>query len=154
MKAVLQRVSYARSVTEGKISGETGEGLLIFLGVFEGDGGEEAGFLAQKCAELRIFSDKNDKMNLSLLDTGGGALVVSNFTLCANARKGRRPSFTASAPPERANALYEYFISKLKEAGVKRVESGIFGADMKIELSNSGPVTIILDTREIMPGKV
>lgn len=150
MKAILQRVRRARVEIEGKPVGEIGQGLMVLLGVLEGDGVEQADFLAEKAANLRIFEDGNGKMNRSLLDIGGGMLIVSNFTLCADARHGRRPSFTASAKPETANALYERFIAAVKDTGVSPVESGRFGADMQVTLQNDGPVTIILDTDEIM----
>ncbi|WP_101909559.1 D-aminoacyl-tRNA deacylase [Marasmitruncus massiliensis] len=150
MKAILQRVRRARVEIEGKPVGEIGQGLMVLLGVLEGDGVEQADFLAEKAANLRIFEDENGKMNRSLLDIGGGMLIVSNFTLCADARHGRRPSFTASAKPETANALYERFIAAVKDTGVSPVESGRFGADMQVTLQNDGPVTIILDTDEIM----
>lgn len=150
MKAILQRVRRARVEIEGKPVGEIGQGLMVLLGVLEGDGVEQADFLAEKAANLRIFEDGSGKMNRSLLDIGGGMLIVSNFTLCADARHGRRPSFTASAKPETANALYERFIAAVKDTGVSPVESGRFGADMQVTLQNDGPVTIILDTDEIM----
>ena len=120
------------------------------LGVKQGDTEKEADFLASKVANLRVFSDENDKMNLSLLDIGGEALVISNFTLYADCSHGRRPSFINAEKPDKANELYEYFCSKLKEQGVVSVEKGEFGADMKVSLLNDGPVTIILDTEEIM----
>lgn len=150
MKAILQRVRYARVEIAGKAVGEIGQGLMVLLGVLEGDDVEQADFLAEKAANLRIFEDENGKMNRSLLDIGGGMLIVSNFTLCADARHGRRPSFTASAKPETANSLYERFIAAVKDTGVSPVESGSFGADMQVALQNDGPVTIILDTDEIM----
>lgn len=150
MKAILQRVRYARVEIEGKTVGEIAQGLMVLLGVLEGDDVEQADFLAEKAANLRIFEDENGKMNRSLLDIGGGMLIVSNFTLCADARHGRRPSFTDSAKPEIANSLYERFIAAVKDTGVRPVETGEFGADMQVTLQNDGPVTIILDTDEIM----
>ncbi len=150
MKAILQRVRRAHVEIEGKTVGEIGQGFMVLLGVLEGDGVEQADFLAEKAANLRIFEDENGKMNRSLLDIGGGMLIVSNFTLCADARHGRRPSFTASAKPETANVLYERFIAAVKDTGVSPVASGRFGADMQVTLQNDGPVTIILDTDEIM----
>lgn len=145
MKAILQRVSRASVEVEGQVTGEIGVGLLILLGVAEGDppGSEE--LLARKAAGLRIFRDEAGKMNLSLCDIGGSALVVSQFTLLADCRKGRRPSFTGAAPPEEANARYERFCELLRAEGVK-VETGRFGADMNVSLLNQGPVTIVLDT--------
>ena len=123
---------------------------MVLLGVVDGDGVDEADFLAEKAVNLRIFSDENDKMNRSLLDTGGGMLVVSNFTLCADARHGRRPSFTNAAKPETANSLYERFVAAVKDEGVSQVQTGVFGADMLVSIQNDGPVTILLDTDEIM----
>ena len=151
MKAVLQRVSKASVTIDGKIVGEIGQGLMVLLGVTEQDDVEQADFLAAKTAGLRIFSDEKDKMNLSLLDVGGGMLVVSNFTLCADAKKGKRPSYTKAAPPQQANALYQRFIAAVKDEGVVLVQTGEFGADMQVDISNDGPVTILLDTEEIMP---
>lgn len=151
MRAILQRVTAASVTIDGKRVGEIGKGLMILLGVKEGDTAKEAEFLAAKCAELRIFTDENDKMNLSVRDVEGGALVVSNFTLCADCKKGRRPSFVAAARPDEANTLYEYFAACLGENGVSQVERGVFGADMAVEIHNDGPVTILLDTADIMP---
>ena len=151
MKAVLQRVTEGSVAVDGAIAGEIGPGLVILLGVVQGDTGQHARFLAEKVARLRIFEDGAGKLNRSLLDMGGEALVISNFTLCANARKGNRPSFTASADPGTAERLYEYFSDVLKESGVAKVDKGVFGGDMQISLTNDGPVTIILDTDEIMP---
>lgn len=148
MKAVLQRVKRASVKVDGQITGQIEHGLLIFLGVFDGDTKEDVKKLMNKVPVLRIFTDENDKMNLSLLDVGGQALVVSQFTLCADCSHGRRPSFTASAPPSEANELYEHFSQSLRECGV-HVENGIFGADMAVELLNDGPVTIILDSKEL-----
>lgn len=149
MRAVLQRVSSASVEVEQKIIGQIGSGFLILLGVGQGDTEEEAQMLADKISQLRVFCDENDKMNLSLLDTAGGALVISNFTLYADCRKGRRPNFTNAAPPEPANALYAYFCSLLRQAGIARVEQGEFGAEMKVSLLNDGPVTILLDTDDL-----
>ena len=150
MRAVLQRVTSAQVKIEGEIKGECQQGFLVLLGVKQGDTEKEADFLANKVANLRIFSDENDKMNLSLLDIEGEALVISNFTLYADCSHGRRPNFLNAEKPEKANELYEYFCTRLKEQGVKSVEKGEFGADMKVSLLNDGPVTIILDTEEIM----
>lgn len=148
MKAVIQRVRHAKVTVGGRVTGETEKGYLILLGVMNGDTEEEAKILAKKTAELRIFRDENDKMNLSLLDVGGQALVVSQFTLCADVSHGRRPSFINSAPPKEAERLYEFFVSELLRNGVKKVETGEFGADMAVELLNEGPVTILFDTDE------
>jgi D-tyrosyl-tRNA(Tyr) deacylase len=122
----------------------------VLLGVQQGDSQKEADFLAKKIANLRVFCDENDKMNLSLLDIKGEALVISNFTLCADCSHGRRPSFINAEKPDNANLLYSYFCQQLKSQGVASVETGEFGADMKVSLLNNGPVTIILDTQEIM----
>ncbi len=151
MRALIQRVKYASVTVEGEKIGSINKGLLVLLGVGPQDTEEQADFLAEKCANLRIFVDENDKMNLSLLDIGGQMLVVSQFTLYADCKKGRRPSFIRAAAPDQANRLYEYFQQKVKDIGVETVEHGKFGADMKVELLNDGPVTIMLDTDEIMP---
>ena len=150
MRVVLQRVSFANVEINKEIKGKCDKGFLVLLGVKQGDTEKEADFLASKVANLRVFPDENDKMNLSLLDIGGEALVISNFTLYADCSHGRRPSFINAEKPDKANELYEYFCSKLKEKGVTSVEKGEFGADMKVSLLNDGPVTIILDTEEIM----
>ena len=146
MIAIIQRVLNARVTADGFLSGRADKGLLILLGVVDGDGEEQAELLAKKTANLRIFCDENDKMNLSLLDIDGDALVVSNFTLAADVRKGNRPSFTSAAAPDTAEQLYELYCRKLKENGVKSVETGKFGADMQITMTADGPVTITLDT--------
>ncbi len=151
MKAVIQRVTFADVKVDGKTIGEIENGFLILLGVCEGDKDSDADFLAKKTANMRIFEDENGKMNLSLLDTEGACLVVSQFTLCADCKKGNRPSFINSAKPDEANRLYEYFMEQLKMNGIKKVEHGIFGADMKVSLLNDGPVTIVLDTDIIKP---
>ncbi|MGN0475851.1 MAG: D-aminoacyl-tRNA deacylase, partial [Ruminococcus sp.] len=150
MRIVLQRVSFANVEINKEIKGKCQKGFLVLLGVKQGDTEKEADFLASKVANLRVFSDENDKMNLSLLDIGGGALVISNFTLYADCSHGRRPSFINAEKPEKANELYEYFCRQLSNQGVTSVEKGEFGADMKVSLLNDGPVTIILDTEEIM----
>lgn len=145
MRAVVQRVARA-SVTVGKAEvGAIERGLLILLGVTHDDGEEQVAWLANKVAGLRIFEDDEGKMNLSLLDVGGGALVVSQFTLYGDARRGRRPSFTAAARPEVAEPLCDRFVELLHEAGVTQVESGAFGAHMMVEIHNDGPVTLILE---------
>lgn len=149
MKAVIQRVTHASVKVDGKTVGSCGQGFLILLGVMAGDDEKEADKLVNKTVNLRIFEDENGKMNLSSLDIGGEMLVVSQFTLCADCTHGRRPSFTPSAPPDEANRLYEYFVRRLKENGISHVETGVFGADMKVELLNDGPVTIILDSNEL-----
>lgn len=149
MKAVIQRVTHASVKVDGETVGSCGPGFLILLGVMAGDDEKEADKLVNKTVNLRIFEDENGKMNLSSLDIGGEMLVVSQFTLCADCTHGRRPSFTPSAPPDVANRLYEYFVRRLKENGISHVETGVFGADMKVELLNDGPVTIILDSSEL-----
>ena len=149
MKAVIQRVKYATVKVDNKIIGECKQGFMILLGVIDGDTKEDADKLIKKISVLRIFEDENGKMNKSLLDIDGEILVVSQFTLAADCSHGRRPSFTASAPPDIANELYEYLVGELKTAGVKSVQTGEFGADMAVELLNDGPVTIILDSKEL-----
>lgn len=151
MKAVVQRVRSAKVEIDGAEKGAIGQGLMVLLGVAATDGEAETLFMAKKVANLRIFEDEGGKLNKSLLDIGGEALVVSNFTLIANAKKGNRPSFIEAARPELAIPLYEYFVQGLLDEGVPRVETGTFGADMQVEIHNDGPVTIVLDTEEIMP---
>ena len=149
MKAVIQRVKYSNVKIDGKIVGSCEQGFMILLGVSQGDTKEDADKLLKKVPVLRIFEDENGKMNKSLLDIDGSALVISQFTLLADCTHGRRPSFTNSAPPDIANELYEYFVDGMKKAGVKSVQTGEFGADMAVELVNDGPVTIILDSKEL-----
>lgn len=146
MKAVIQRVKNAEVTVEKETVGKIGEGFLVLLGVFENDTKAEAELLAKKVAMLRIFCDSEDKMNLSLLDVGGQALVVSNFTLCADTKKGNRPSFINAMEPIGADELYNYFCEQLKENGVNTVEKGRFRAEMEVSLVNDGPITIVLDT--------
>ena len=148
MRAVVQRVSRARVVVEGRVTGEIAAGAVVLLGVGRADTPESAAYLAEKTAHLRIFDDDQGKMNRSLLETGGAALVVSQFTLYADARGQRRPSFIQAAPPEDANHLYEEFVRALRALGV-RVETGVFQARMAVELSNDGPVTILLDSEKL-----
>jgi D-tyrosyl-tRNA(Tyr) deacylase len=145
MRAVVQRVKTAKVVVDGEVVGEIGHGLLIFLGVGVGDTSEDADFLASKIAHLRIFSDSNEKMNLSLLEITGEALVVSQFTLWGDCRKGRRPSFIQAADPDLANTLYQEFINFLKVKGI-RVAEGKFQEMMDVHLVNDGPVTMLLDS--------
>lgn len=149
MKAVLQRVCHARVTIDGEVSGEIGTGFLILLGVGPEDTEAEALYLARKCVGLRVFSDEQDKMNLALADVGGKILAVSQFTLYADCRKGKRPNFTGAAKGEQANRLYEYFVSCCRGLGVE-TQTGSFGADMKVELLNDGPVTILMDTDQLM----
>ena len=145
MRALIQKVSQASVKVDEQTRGQIGGGFLILLGVGHGDGTKEADWLAEKVAHLRIFEDDQGKMNRSLVDVEGEALVVSQFTLFADCSRGRRPSFTAAAPPERATELYEYFVEKLR-GWVKKVETGVFQTHMQVGLINSGPVTIWLDT--------
>lgn len=151
MKAVIQRVASASVEVDGKIVGNCNQGYLILLGVADTDTEIDAELLCRKISALRIFKDENEKMNLSIRDIDGEVLVISQFTLLANYRHGNRPDFLASAKPEEANRLYEYF-KQLMSAEVRRVESGIFGADMKVSLLNDGPVTICMDS-EILKKK-
>lgn len=146
MRAVIQRVAHASVTVDGRTVGAIENGFLVLLGVREGDTERQAELLAEKTVKLRVFKDDAEKMNLSLTDVGGEVLVVSQFTICADCKKGNRPSFDRAAAPDRANALYELYKSELARLGVRRVESGIFGADMKVELCNDGPVTILFDT--------
>ncbi len=145
MRAVVQRVSRARVVVEGRVTGEIGAGLVVLVGVGRGDTAESAAYLAEKVVHLRIFDDDQGKMNRSLVDIGGAALVVSQFTLYGDARGQRRPSFVQAAPPEEGKRLYEEFVRALRALGV-RVETGVFQARMEVELTNDGPVTILLDS--------
>lgn len=146
MKAVIQRVKYASVSVDGKVIGNCNEGFMVLVGAAEGDTEKEAELLARKTANLRVFCDDEDKMNLSVLDVNGEILAISQFTLLADVKKGNRPSFINALEPVKAEQLYHFYCEKLKEFGVKRVEKGIFGADMKVELLNDGPVTILYDT--------
>ena len=146
MKLVIQRCERADVKVDGKTVGEIGKGFNVLLGVVEDDTDEQAALLAGKIARLRVFEDENGKMNLSVNDVGGEILAISQFTLCADCKKGNRPSFTLSAAPDEANRLYELFCSELSANGVRNVEKGIFGADMAVDIANDGPVTIMLDT--------
>ena len=149
MKTLLQRVSRASVRVNGKVVGRIGPGLLVLLGVEQGDGPEDADYMAAKTAGLRIFRDRSGNMNRSLLETGGSALVISQFTLAADTRRGRRPSFSAAAPPDLAEPLYLRYVESIKAEGVP-VETGVFQAMMDVELLNDGPVTVLLDPR---PGR-
>jgi D-aminoacyl-tRNA deacylase len=152
MRALLQRVTHGQVDVAGRSVGRIGQGLVILLGVGRGDGEAQAERLAQKVVHLRIFNDEQGRFNRSLLDVGGGALVVSQFTLYADARKGRRPSFTDAADPAEAARLCDYFIEQLGRLGVAPVETGEFGAAMAVTIHNDGPVTIWLDTAELGAG--
>ncbi|MCD6451484.1 MAG: D-tyrosyl-tRNA(Tyr) deacylase [Acidobacteria bacterium] len=147
MKALLQKVSEAWVKVDGRLVSKIGKGLLIFLAVLVDDGEKEADYLAKRVAELRIFPDDEGKMNRSLLDVGGEALVVSQFTLAADTRKGRRPNFINAAKPEEAERLYNHFIEKLREQGVP-VASGVFQAMMEVGLINDGPVTFLIESKK------
>ncbi len=147
MRAVVQRVSRCRVVVEGKTVGEIGSGLLVLLGVAQGDDEAAAEYLSEKILGLRIFEDEAGKMNLSVHDTRGAVLVVSQFTLYGDVRRGKRPSFDRAARPEEAKRLYEYFVERIRSAGL-RCETGVFQAMMDVELVNEGPVTILLDSEK------
>ncbi len=149
MRAVIQRVRQGRVSVEGQILGEIGPGLVILLGVGQDDDQAQAERLADKIATLRIFADAEGKTNLSVLDVGGAALLISQFTLYADCRKGRRPSFVHAAAPDLAAPLVDYFADRLRQAGVRRVASGEFGASMLVEIHNDGPFTIVLDTDDL-----
>lgn len=149
MKAIIQRVTRASVAVDGAVAGEIRQGFLILLGVEQADDAVEARVLADKIAGLRVFTDENDKMNLSLGDIGGEVLVISNFTLCADCSHGRRPSFIAAARPEAAEPLYAYFCQRLRDRGVKKVAQGVFGADMQVSLINDGPVTIDIHSKDL-----
>ena len=145
MRAVIQRVSRARVTVHGEITGEIERGLLVLIGIASADTESDADYLAEKIAGLRIFEDAQGKMNLGLAEAGGSVLVVSQFTLYGDVRHGKRPSFDAAAPPEKARALYEYFVERIRAAGL-RCETGRFQEMMQVELVNDGPVTILLDS--------
>lgn len=147
MIAVLQRVTSGNVTIDGRLAGKIDQGLVVLLGVMRDDDENDADFLVKKIADLRIFNDKNGKLNLSIKDIHGAALVVSQFTLCADTHKGRRPSFVRAAPPEKGSTLYEDFMKKLEVQGVP-VQSGEFGAMMNVNIQNDGPVTIVLNSRD------
>lgn len=149
MRVVLQRVTAGSVTVEGQITGAIERGFVALVGMTHSDSYAEVEALAKKTAHLRVFEDAEGKMNLSLLETGGGVLVVSQFTLYADARKGRRPSFTDAARPEQAAPLVEYYADRLRVEGVRQVESGVFGAMMAVAIHNDGPVTILLDSNEL-----
>ena len=148
MRAVVQRVTDADVSVENQVKGSIGRGFVVLLGVEEGDNETDADYIAEKVSGLRVFDDSEGKMNLSVTDIGGEILSVSQFTLLADARKGRRPSFIRAAQPEEANRLYEYFNEKVREKGVP-VAEGVFRADMLVRINNDGPVTILLDSRKL-----
>ena len=150
MRVIVQRVQTSRVEIDGAVSGEIGQGLMVLLGITAGDTKEHCDFLVDRLVHLRIFTDEQEKMNLSLKDIGGEMLIVSQFTLYGDCKKGRRPSFVAAARPETAIPLYEYFIEAAKQQGIKKVATGQFGADMQFYIQNDGPGTLMLDTDEIM----
>lgn len=145
MRALLQRVQEASVFVDGRAVGSIGAGLLVLLGVRQGDGPEEADWLARKTAELRVFAGDTGRFDRSVLDLGGGVLVVSQFTLYGDARRGRRPDFTSAAEPVLARQLYERYVAGLRRAGVAEVATGVFGAMMAVRLTNDGPVTVLLE---------
>lgn len=148
MRTVIQRVSRASVRVDGRVVGRTGAGFVVLAGVADGDTEDDLDLMVDKLVHLRVFADDEGKMNRSLLDAGGGLLVVSQFTLHADCRRGRRPSFTRAAPPETARALFDRFVERLREKGIS-VATGEFGAMMEVELVNDGPVTIVLDTDDL-----
>ena len=148
MRAVVQRVKKSSVTVEEKITGKIGQGLMVLIGVEDGDSEKDADYIADKVCGLRIFEDERGKMNLSVEDIGGEVLAVSQFTLLADARKGRRPSFTRAAAPDEANALYRKVIDKIESRNIN-VEEGVFQAEMMVEIHNDGPVTILLDSNKM-----
>lgn len=148
MRALIQRVTHASVTIDGQVNGAIQQGLVILLGICEGDTQADADYLADKCVGLRIFTDTADKMNLSCADVQGSLLIVSQFTLYGDCRKGKRPNFMRAARPQTAIPLYERFITRCKQSGIP-VQTGVFGADMQVELVNDGPVTIWMDTAEM-----
>lgn len=149
MRVVLQRVKQAVVRVDGAVVGAIGTGLLVFLGIAKGDGEKEADYLVEKVVALRIFEDRDGKMNINVEEAGGEVLVVSQFTLYGDCRKGRRPSFDRASPPVEANGLYEYFVQRMRLAGVS-VKTGVFQAAMEVELLNDGPVTMLLDSEKVI----
>lgn len=152
MKFVVQRVSYASVAVDGVVCGKIDKGFMVLIGVSQNDDEMIADKMVNKLINMRIFEDENGKTNLALKDVGGQLLLISQFTLYANCKKGNRPSFTDAGSPDKANALYEYIIKKCREE-IELVEKGIFGAEMKVELLNDGPFTVILDSDEILGSK-
>ena len=152
MRFVIQRVSHSSVTVEGKVLGKIDKGLMVLIGVENEDNKEIADKMVSKLVNMRIFQDENDKMNLSIKDVNGGLLLISQFTLYADCKKGNRPSFTGAGKPDMAKELYEYIINKCKEE-IEIVKKGEFGADMKVDLLNDGPVTIILDSSTLSVGK-
>ncbi len=148
MRAVLQRVTQASCTVDGKVTGEIKNGFLVLLGIEDADTDDDLQWLAQKITTMRVFGDENGLMNKSLADVNGDILLISQFTLFASTKKGNRPGFTRAARPDKAIPMYEQMIKTLQELTGKKIETGIFGADMKISLLNDGPVTIIMDTKD------
>mgnify|MGYP000388066982 CR=1 FL=1 len=148
MRALVQRVSHASVTIDGRLHGQIGQGFLVLLGITDGDTVDDAVYLADKTVKMRVFTDENDKMNRSLADVGGGLLIVSQFTLYRDCRKGNRPSFVKAGAPQMAEKLYEHFLARCREQA-DVVEKGQFGADMKVELLNDGPFTLMLDSEEL-----
>lgn len=149
MRVILQRVSYGSVTVDGNITGQVDQGFVALVGATHDDTPAQAELLARKTANLRVFEDDEGKMNRSILENGGGVLVISQFTLYADSRKGRRPSFINAARPETAEPLVELYAECLRKEGIERIENGVFGASMRVEIHNDGPVTIILDTDEL-----
>lgn len=147
MRLLVQRVSHAQVSVDGQVTGKIGEGLLVLVGVTHSDTIADVEYLSERCVKLRIFNDEEGKMNKSLLDVGGGMLIISQFTLYADTRKGNRPGYSDAANPELANDLYEKFIAKIAEKNIE-YGSGVFGADMDVEFCNQGPVTILLESKK------
>lgn len=153
MKVVFQRVTSASVTVDGVIRGKIDQGAILLLGIHTDDTKAEADLLAKKCAETRVFEDENEKLNLSVKDIHGGILVIPNFTLYGNCRHGRRPEFLSAARPNVAEPLFDYFVEALKQNEVEVVEKGVFGADMKLDIQGDGPITLVLDSNDLMPGK-
>jgi D-tyrosyl-tRNA(Tyr) deacylase len=147
VRAVIQRVNFSSVEVEGKIVGKINKGINVLLGVEDGDSIQDVKYMAEKIVNLRIFEDADEKMNLSLLDVSGEMLCISQFTLLGDCRKGRRPSFVSAAKPDEANELYKQFCEAVKEMGI-HVETGIFQADMKVDIQNDGPVTVLVDSKK------
>lgn len=147
MRVVIQRVTEAKVVIDGNVNGEIGEGFMILVGIEEADGAEDIAWLTKKIVNLRVFDDENGVMNRSIMDAGGDILLISQFTLHAMTAKGNRPSYIRAAKPDISIPLYEAFIKSLEEAMGKKIATGIFGADMKVSLTNNGPVTILIDSK-------
>ena len=151
MRTIIQRVSQSDITINGEKGGSIGKGFMVLVGVSEEDSEKEAEYLADKLVGLRVFSDSEDKMNLALEDVGGELMIVSNFTLYANCKKGNRPSFVKAQKPPRATEIYDHFVDRVKAKFNGKIVTGEFGADMQINLTNDGPITIIMDTDEMMP---